>query len=42
MMAALDYSDEAKANKIIEEYKTLKNSLEEKEVEWEKAVEELS
>lgn len=42
MMAALDYSDEAKANKIIEEYKTLKNSLEEKEEEWEQAVELLS
>ena len=41
-MATLDYSNEEKANAIIEEYKTLKNSLSEKEKEWEKAVELLS
>jgi ATP-binding cassette, subfamily F, member 3 len=41
-MATLDYSNEEKANAIIEEYKTLKNSLSEKEREWEKAVELLS
>ncbi len=41
-MASLDYSDEEKANAIIEEYKTLKNSLSEKESDWEKVVELLS
>ena len=38
-MASLDYSDEEKANAIIEEYKNLKDSLSKKEGEWEKAVE---
>lgn len=38
-MASLDYTDEEKANKVIEEYKILKDSLSQKEGEWEKAVE---
>ena len=38
-MLSLDYSDEEKANKIIEEYKELKNSLSQKEGQWEEAVE---
>ena len=41
-MLNLDYSDEEKANQIIEEYKELKNSLSEKEGLWEETVELLS
>ena len=41
-MLNLDYSDEVKANQIIEEYKELKNSLSEKEGKWEETVELLS
>lgn len=41
-MLNLDYSDEEKANKVIEEYKELKNSLSEKEGKWEETVELLS
>ena len=41
-MASLDYSDEEKANAIIEEYKSLKKSLSQKEEQWEKLVELLS
>ena len=41
-MLNLDYSDEEKANQIIEEYKELKNSLSEKEGLWEETLELLS
>ena len=41
-VATLDYSDEEKANAILEEYKSLKSSLSEKEEKWEKAVELIS